>query len=74
VQHGRARTSQPATRLVTTFYTYPEPTPNTLEQDEFGQSRSGINGPLSPHRRSRKAREVRFHLVEDEQDVLRREV
>jgi hypothetical protein len=29
---------------------------------------------LSPDRRSRKAREVRVHLVEDEQDVLRREV
>src|SRR3979490_865659 len=29
---------------------------------------------LSPDRRSRKAREVRFHLVEDEQDVPRREV
>jgi hypothetical protein len=29
---------------------------------------------LSPDRRGRKAWEVRFHLVEDEQDVLRREV
>ena len=26
----------------------------------------GIRGRLSPDRRSRKAREVRFHLVEDE--------
>ena len=31
-----------------------------LERDEFSLSRLGIRG------RSRKAREVRFHLVEDE--------
>jgi hypothetical protein len=37
-----------------------------LERGEFSLSRSGIRGPLSPDRRSRKAREVRFHLVEDE--------
>ena len=37
-----------------------------LERDEFSLSRLGIRGPLSPDRRSRKAREVRFHLVEDE--------
>jgi hypothetical protein len=35
---------------------------------------SGIRGRVSRDRRSRKAREVRLHLVEDEQDVLRREV
>jgi hypothetical protein len=45
-----------------------------LERDEFSLSRLGIPVPLSPDRRSRKAREVQFHLVEDEQDVLRREV
>jgi hypothetical protein len=44
------------------------------ERDEFSLSRLGIHGPLSPDRRSRKARGVQFHLVEDEQDVLRREV
>src|SRR5258708_20327017 len=37
-------------------------------------STSAAHSAAWPDRRSRKAREIRFHLVQDEQDVLRREV
>jgi hypothetical protein len=37
-------------------------------------SRSVAHSAARLDRRSRKAREIRFHLVQDEQDVLRREV
>src|SRR3982074_2252269 len=36
-------------------------------------STSAAHSAAWPDRRSRKAREIRFHLVQDEQDVLRRE-